>query len=267
MTLKTILPSLAFLIIGMLFFIITPPVYSMFTMPPLIGRVVFAGIAILLFYYLSRAFVRFENLSLAAVRLVPNRDTWRRLVVGLLMGVLIAGAMLMALFTLTDWDVERVEVQTLWPFLLASLVFVPMAFMEELLFRGYPFFRLTQIIHVRWVILLTAILFAFYHYNSEQTVSSILLGPGIWGVTFGVAAYVSKSVAVPLGIHISANVLQALFGMKHYFNPMWTMTQSNDPLKVGMNAEYLGLTMQLILLCGSLLVLEWVIKCRKSNQT
>ena len=177
--------------------------------------------------------------------------------------------MLIALFTLTDLGIERNEAQTWLPFIFASMVFIPLALMEELLFRGYPFFRLAQLINIRWVLLITAILFALYHYNGSQNIGFLLLGPGIWGVTFGVAAYLSKSIAVPLGIHISANVLQAVFGLKTDYNPMWIVTKNIDPLTTNINPEHIGFIMQIILLIISVIILEVALKVknrsRKSN--
>ncbi len=179
-----------------------------------------------------------------------------RLGVGLLIGGFITGAMLIALFTLTGFEVERVQNQTLIAFLLASLVFIPLALMEELLFRGYPFFRLSQIINVRWVILITAFLFAIYHYNGSASIASLFLGPGVWGVTFGVAAYLSNSIAVPLGIHTAANLLQAMFGLKAGSASIWVVTNTVTQPGNGLEVESLGLIMQLSLLIISVVIFE-----------
>ena len=174
------------------------------------------------------------------------------------------GAMLLALFTLTDLNLERNQNQTVLAFLIPAIAFAPLALMEELLFRGYPFFRLAQVINIRWVLLITATLFALYHYNGSGNIGGLFLGPGIWGVTFGVAAYLSKSIAVPLGIHISANALQALFGLKSGYVAIWEVTRFANP-SASIEPDHLGLIMQLILLVLTVIVLELTTRSKKLN--
>lgn len=263
-SIKATLPSLATLMLGMLVFILLATTLPVFTFSVVIAKYVFSSLAIALIYFISKVFLKFENIDLSIVHLIPAKDTWVRLIIGLMIGAVITGVMLIALFNLTGLGLERVETQTLLPFVISALVFIPLAFMEELLFRGYPFFRLTQIINIRWVILITAILFTLYHYNGSQNLWSLFIGPGIWGVTYGVAAYISKSIAVPLGIHISANVLQALFGLKSGYDPMWKVID-NQELLTQMNHDHLGIIMQIILLVCSVIVLELALKTKKQN--
>jgi hypothetical protein len=257
---KLTLPAFIYLALGMLIFIISRSINFPPTMQFSVGVI---GVLIsLIFFYLAKAFLGYEKISLAMVNLVPNKGTFNRFSVGIIIGAIITGIMLTLLFTLTEIDIERVPSETWLSFLLAAIVFVPLALMEELLFRGYPFFRLTQVFNIRWVLLITATLFAFYHYNDATSISSIMLGPGIWGVTFGVAAYLSKSIAVPLGMHFSANAMQALFGLKLDHVALWKVTKSTN-LTTTLEPEHLGLIMQLILLVVSVIVLELGI--RKNN--
>ena len=258
-SIKSTLPSLTFLLLGMLFFFLL----SVVSLPIIVSKFVFAVIAIVSLYYMSKAFLRFENISLTVVNLLPNRGTLIRLGFGLMIGTIIVGAMLIALFTLTDLGIERIKTQAMLPFLFASLVIVPLALMEELLFRGYAFFRLSQILNIRWVLLITAVLFALYHYNGSQNIGTLLLGPGIWGVAFGVAAYLSNSIAVPLGIHISANFLQALFGLKPHFISLWSVIDNTSSTITSINPENLGLIMQLLVLIISIVALESALKIKK----
>ena len=259
---KLILPSIVFLFIGLLFFLAirTLPI----TMPPELNNMLMMGlIACAFLFFLSKRMLRYESIELSVVHLKPNKTTFLRLLIGLIIGAIIVGVMLYTVFTLTNLNLNRVESQTMAPFLLAVSAFIPLALMEELLFRGYPFFRLTQTINIRWVLLITAILFALYHYNGTASVSSLLIGPGVWGVTFGVAAYLSKSIAVPLGMHISTNVLQAIFGLKSRYVPMWEVEQSTK-IETFIEPTQLGIAMQIVLLVISIIVLEISLYRRKS---
>jgi len=254
-------PALAFVLLGMLFFFLSGNV----NLPFAIDKYAFALIACIALYALTIAFIRLENISSAPVNLIPDSRTFKHLCLGLVIGAIITCMMLFTLFSLTAFTVVKNDQQNLVPFLLSVSVFIPLALMEEILFRGYPFFRMSQFIHIRWVILLTAVLFALYHYDGTQSIGSLLLGPGIWGVTFGVAAYLSQSIAVPLDIHISANLFQAVFGLKDSQPALWILTEVNDPISQGINPEHLGIIMQLILLVVSIAVLEWNLKSREQK--
>ncbi len=252
---KSLLPSILCLFIGMLFF------YSMralpIAMPPELNTKFIMGLISCVFLLLlSKVFLRYEDIKSSAMHLLPNNKTLMRLFMGLVIGAVIVGVMLYTLFTFTNLDLNRVETQTMTSFMLASLVFIPLALMEEILFRGYPFFRISQLINIRWVILITSVVFALYHFNGTSSIVSLLLGPGVWGVTFGVAAYLSKSIAVPLGIHISANALQALFGLKSGYVPLWEISKSTELFSL-LEPDHLGIIMQFLLLIVSILVLEY----------
>jgi membrane protease YdiL (CAAX protease family) len=259
-TLKAASISISFLILGMIIF------YLSRTLPlPPTPSVVIGILFCLIFYFASRAFLRYENTSIESMNLLPGRKSIARLGLGLTIGGVIAGTMLFALFSLTELNIEQNHSQSIFSFFLASMAIFPLALMEELLFRGYPFFRLTQLINIRWVILLTASFFALYHYNGSNDIISVFIGPGIWGVTFGVAAYLSKSIAVPLGIHISANWLQAIFGLKTQYAPIWTVVKTPEQVDSIIAIETLGLSMQIVLLLVTILVFELVMKRRRTS--
>ena len=257
-TIKSITPALVFLFLGMLFFFLSGTI----NLPFAIDKYAFALIACIALYLLTVAFVRLENISSTLMNLLPDSRTFKRLCLGFVIGAAITCVMLFALFSLTTFTITKNANQSLMPFLLSTSVFIPLALMEEILFRGYPFFRMAQFINARWVIFITAVLFALYHFDGTQNVGSLLLGPGIWGVAFGVAAYLSNSIAVPLGIHIAANFIQAVFGLKESQSPLWALTEINHPVSQGMNPEHLGILMQIILLVASIVVLERAIKYR-----
>ena len=259
--LKSILPSLSCLLVGMLFFFSIRAL----PIPQAWGNdTVFGLISCAVMFLLSKVLMSYENIKLSDMHLIPISKTVWHLSIGLIIGAVIVGGMLCALFSFTNLAIQRVESQALVPFILASLVFIPLALMEEILFRGYPFFRFSQLINIRWTILITATLFALYHFDGSSSIGSLLIGPGIWGVAFGVAAYVSKSIAVPLGIHISANVLQALFGLKDKYIPMWEVTNANN-LATTIEPDQLGIIMQVLVLVFSIVVLEFSIRNKKSN--
>lgn len=242
---------LIFIALGMLFFEIISLVPFAISAP----RATLSILMCLLFLGLAKLFARQEGLQLKDVNLWPDMHTPARLALGFGMGAGIVGVMLMALFNLTAVDYEPVVGQSPLPFVLSSLVIIPLALMEEILFRSYPFFRMLKKVNVRMVIFITAVLFGLYHLNDETTIIGVLLGPGIWGVVYGVAAYLSKSVAVPLGIHVAANFMQGVFGMNSHVDSMLmiNLVESNSVI---MDAEVLGVGMQIVILITAIFILE-----------
>jgi len=257
---KNSVMSLVFLLLGMSLFVIFTSV-PLPTVPFPMGLFGLMMCALLL--GLSKLFLHFENRSLSEVNLVPDSGTAYRFIIGFSIGAVIVGCMLLAVFSLTNVSLTRSPDQFLVPFLLSSLVIVPLALMEEILFRGYPFFRLSNQIHIRWVILITAVMFGLYHLNDNTSLISVLLGPGVWGLVFGVAAYISRSIAVSLGIHVAANFLQAIFDMNQNVSAMWKLSLIEDTTQYIIDVETLGLIMQLVLLVGSVIALEMYLKKQK----
>ncbi len=254
---KPFIFPLLFLLIGMVTFPLLGVLLSAFTFPPELARYVFSILVIAIVLFLSQWFLGLEKISFSAVNLKPDKNTWLRLILGCAIGVLLSGTMLLVLFFFSELSLERDSgAQSMFPFLLSAIIFFPLAYMEELVFRGYPFFRLSESLNIRWVILLTAILFALYHYNGSQSVISLLIGPGIWGVTFGVAAYLSNSLAVPLGIHTSANFLLAMLGLKVEYVGMWVVTMDAGQADAVVFHEQLGMWVQLGLLVVTILIFE-----------
>ena len=249
---------LMFLIVGMLLFTVTP--MMPFTVP---ASRTFTGLLMcLILFGLSVWLIKRDGLQLSDVNLRPDNHTPARLALGFGVGAVIVGLMFIALFNLTSLDYEKVVGQSPMPFILSSLVIIPLALMEELVFRGYPFFRLLTRIHVRYVILITSILFGLSHLNDQNPLFTVLMGPGVWGLVYGVAAYISQSLAVPLGLHVAANFMQGIFGMKSYVDSLWMIQVSEADVAL-MEVETLGIFMQIMLLVGAVITLEAYIRFKR----
>ncbi len=250
-TLKQFIAPTSFLVIGMLLFLILS--MAPFSIPAPISFSSLVMCFVLL--GISMVFVHKEGLRLEDVNLWPDMHTPARLALGFGIGAFIVGIMLLAVFNLTDLDYETVTGQSPLFFFVSSLVIIPLALMEEILFRGYPFFRIMATKHIRIGIIFTAVLFGLYHLNDQTSLINVLLGPGIWGVVYGVAAYLSKSVAVPLGIHVAANFMQGIFGMNQHVDSM-LMIKIGESGNAFMDVEVLGVGMQCVLLITALIILE-----------
>ncbi len=154
-----------------------------------------------------------DRTGFGSLGLVPTRERVRECVFGFLIG-----AVLFAVLAL----VRAARVEASWTFagaeglatagagiLVAFLVLLP----EELLFRGYAFQRLVSVVGAWPGILVSALVFGVYH----------VVGSGMWGIgaffqfampavgggVFGWTAVRTKGLALPIGLHLGGNWVQA----------------------------------------------------------
>ncbi len=85
-------------------------------------------------------------------------------------------------------------------FLVIIVIAIVPAICEEVMFRGYIQRSFEFKIKPIWAILITAIFFGIYHFNPYGLFPLIVLG-----FYFGFAAYISKSLIVPIFLHFLNN--------------------------------------------------------------
>jgi hypothetical protein len=85
-------------------------------------------------------------------------------------------------------------------FLVILIIAVVPAISEEVMFRGYIQKSFEFKIKPLWAALITAIFFGLYHFNPYGLLPLIALG-----FYFGFAAYISKSLIVPMFLHFLNN--------------------------------------------------------------
>ncbi len=207
---------------------------------------------------------RYNGVTMDQIGLNWTSKTPIRLLYGLLIGTAIAGVMLSAIVQLTELQLNRDITSDIPMALFFMLAILPMAFMEEVAFRGFVFFRLNGVIGLRSTIIITSILFAYYHDMTGASFITQLLGPGIWGIIYGLSAIWSRGLAVPTGIHVGANVVLNAFGLKDSNNAIWMIDYPADISERDQAyTEMIGLYGQLVLLVVGVLLIEWYLKKRR----
>ncbi len=73
---------------------------------------------------------------------------------------------------------------------------------EEVMFRGFIQSSFELKLKARWAIAITAVFFGLYHFNPYGLVPLIILG-----LYFGFAAYMSRSIFVPMILHFTNNFI------------------------------------------------------------
>ena len=201
-------------------------------------------------------FLRREKKSFADIGLRWERFTFIRFLKGVLTGIVITGLVFICLIYFGGMKLELNPAYDVTGFLLATLALIPLAFMEEVAFRSYPLVNLNQRLGTWPSLFITTVLFAVYHMINGWSVGISFLGPGIWGLLFGLAALYSKGIALPTGIHYAANLVQASLGRSAGFTPIWNL-EHKEELSSIRTAESVGILIQISLLILVVVAIEW----------
>ncbi len=219
---------------------------------PELGNLVFGIAGTLGALVLVRIFLRLDGKSFSDINLIRGRQTPVRFVFGVVVGIALVGVMLATVVLLAGLRVEAVPNPDYWDAIgFSILVLFALALMEEVAFRTYPLIELLDAIGVRTAIYATSFFFALYHGLDPAN----LLGPGVWGLLFGVTAIATRGIAFPLGFHFGLNWMQSLFGMKTQFaSSVWTIAPGSGGGII--SSELVGLILQLVLLAVGVLFIE-----------
>ncbi|WP_158542186.1 CPBP family intramembrane glutamic endopeptidase [Pedobacter chinensis] len=180
------------------------------TVPMLNDFIFFFTIALLM----SWAFLRLENRSLVSIGFWPKdkntiADFFGGLGIGIMM--LIFTFILTILLTKDNWKLNT-HINLIFV-IITFLMCLWSAFVQEFVFRGYPFQELLKN-YRSWVAqLLIAIPFGLMHINKGMETNDIILvmlSTGAGSVLFGLAYIKTKNLMFPIGIHLGWNYAQEL---------------------------------------------------------
>lgn len=220
------------------------------------GNLLFGLIATLFTILLVRAFLKPDSKTFFDVGLAWEAQSLQRFLVGSVAGVVIVGFMLALIILFSGLEVEMRPDPNYWDAIgFSMLVLLALASMEEVAFRSYPLVRLADSFGLRTSIYVTSFFFALYHGLDPV----LLLGPGVWGIYYGLAALVSRGIALPLGLHFGLNWMQSLFGMKTQFaTSIWTIVPGSGEGVA--SSDVVGLILQVALLIVGVTLVELYIR-------
>ena len=232
------------------------------SLPPRWERFSFGICGSIVAFITAWIFLKIEKRSFADIGLVWQRATIARFLKGILIGTAIFGFILIILLGFTELRIERSTVSfkpwdAFW-----YLAIIPLAFMEEVAFRSYPFLKLNKVFGLRITQVILAIAFAVYHIVLGWDEKIAFLGPGIWAFVFGLAAIWSGGIAVPTGIHVAINIIQPLIGMKSgNYQSLWKLDfKEGTPADLIARADNIGLGTQVVILVVAAGLTEYYIR-------
>jgi len=184
---------------------------------------------------------------------------------GLSLGFIVYALIIAAIVLFTSQTVALVESPNLWSaIIISSFALLPQALMEEIAFRGYPLKLIQESYGVRFSIYMGALAFAMYHFIPGGNLIGSLLGTGVWGLVYGFLAIRSGGIAVPLGLHFSLNISQAIVGMKEPYTAIWQLVdRGSDHFYFDYDMDFIGLLAQIVILITTVILIEMHIRKKR----
>ena len=207
-------------------------------------------------------FLKYDKLTFSDLGMTFNADAVFRFIFSLVAGMVFFGCFYLLYLWLTPVEVvskQNVDVVSIIP--LAFLSFLMLSLMEEIAFRGYFLKKLETAIGIRAAIYMSSLVFGLYHGFAFGSIT----GPAVWGLLYGVLVYWSKDLAVPIGFHAGANLIQGYAGEKErYADGLWAfeLTEKVTPFTVVQFSFFLQI---FLFVLGVVLVEVYLAKNSLSN--
>lgn len=212
-------------------------------------------------------FVKWEGKSFRDYNLVWKRNTLLNFSMGLVIGVILL-LFIIGLLVLFS-DIELVASINKWNIaqLFWMLAIIPLALMEEIAFRSYPFLELNNRYGFRLTQWFVAIAFASYHIVQGWNISTSFFGPAIWAFVFGLGAIFSRGIALPTGTHVALNIGQQVFGMQgENSNAIWFLKHpEGSSAEAIARTDQVGLLAQILVLVLAIWATEFYIRKNQLN--
>jgi membrane protease YdiL (CAAX protease family) len=239
-----IVPVALFWLTFMLLLVLAGVLSGMF--PSGVSRLVYGFGGTLAAWGSTYLILRLQNTSFTFIGLYWERNSIFRFITGVIIGGVTLAAMLWLLHVLAGFNWTSNEKVWSGATILSYIAILPLAFMEEIAFRAYPFIILQRRYGIWVAQIVSAVAFALYHIPGGNGLLGVLLGPGIWGLIFGIAAAWSRGIAVPLGIHVALNAGQMIMGMKGSDDALWKISDSGRlTSSATFDVNQVGVAMQL----------------------
>lgn len=234
-------------------------------LPPQYERMSYGLIGSLVAIVVTWIFIKWNKASWADLGLGWDAKTIAKSLMGLVIGIVLAAVMVGTMVICTDVSIAINDAPAILPFLMTTTALIPLAWMEEMAFRGYAFQELYGGLGLRNTQIIIAIVFALYHVAGGQGLASAFLGPGCFAFVFGLARVKSGGLALPTGIHIGLNLFNASIGQHRGLNSLFVIGMENGADPSGRMISYWGYGLNLAMLAVTWFFMELQIKKEKQG--
>jgi membrane protease YdiL (CAAX protease family) len=195
------------------FLVICSPMFKEFLKPW--RDILLGAIATIAVFGITIFFARWEGLPLKDIGVLPHKKTLNKMLIGFLIGLLIAGIHVALVVSLSKVRLEPVKIISYDSLPLMLLLYLVLAGREELSFRGYPLRSLSCTLGAWKAQAIIVVIFALEHVAGGYSWTQALLGAATGAILFGIAALKTNGIALPIGLHAAWNFGQWCLGFKN----------------------------------------------------
>jgi membrane protease YdiL (CAAX protease family) len=160
-------------------------------------------------------FARWEKMSLKDVGLKVVNGSLLRFLTGLGIGLVMVVVQAFIIVKFTDVKFTLASNIQALNVITSLMLYLLIACREELVFRSYAIRSLASAISPSSALVIMTVIFVIEHVIGGMSWKMAIVGTGLGGILFGMAAVKSKGLALPLGLHFSWNATQWLLGFKN----------------------------------------------------
>lgn len=170
-------------------------------------------VGLVLILLISLALFKLTNQKIDSLGLLPGKSRLTSFTVGFLMSAVACSIYFISLILSLDAEVSFNDHYTLLDSLSSFWWILKSVLFEELLFRGALFFFAIQILGKHKACFLSASIFGVYHWFSYEVFGdasemlTTFIITGIGGLMFAYAFAYTKSLYLPIGLHLGWNLV------------------------------------------------------------
>ena len=218
-------------------------------------EVVIGAVGVMLTILLTAAFLSWDHKRFPDIGLAWELGTSKRFFLGLLIGFILVALHLAAIASSGHVIWVRNPHVDIAGAGITAIGYGLLALREELAFRAYPLRTLLPPFGALGAQMIVMFAFIAEHRLGGATWSTAVLGSGLGALVFGMAALVTRGIALPLGIHLAWNVGDWMRGGKGGHGP-WSMRV--DP-EYSMQLDHLAMTAYVVVMLAVFLDLYFSI--------
>jgi len=206
----------------------------------------------LLTFELVILFTGWEKLKCEQAGIVPGKSTFKRFAIGFLIGLSMAvlQVLISLCFAHKHLDVAINPTMNIGIMITNLLLYFFVAFREELVFRSYSLRALDYSIKAVAALSVIVVLFILEHIVAGMDWKTAIIGSGLGGILFGLAALRTKGLALPIGLHFAWNFGQWCTGFKNETGIYKAVVEKGYELQV----ERIGLWAFIIVMCMAIIL-------------
>lgn len=230
------------------------------SIPSFSDNILSSTIGPILTLFTTYLFLKLDNKTFSDIDFKFKTSTIKKFFVGILIGGVIMSVFILCFVYSVGFKIQLNKNANILFLLLNALpIIILLAFMEEAIFRGYPFIVVKNELGIVAAILITSVLFGFYHLVFGWGITGFIT-TSIWGLAFGSLAIFSKGISMPSGFHSSGNLIQLALGTTGSSYSIMNMIDKNgQPVKNLTNNQPVMIA-HLILLLFIILSMKWLLK-------